>query len=129
MITYLLDSDVLISFFKKRSEFVNLLLKLKEKGELSVSILSISELRSGWNDKDAQFYLPRLYNIVKVQEITLKIAEMAGKFRYVYKLRGRSLPTIDTLIAATAVLNNCQLVTGNKKDYPMKNLKLYSEKE
>ena len=57
--------------------------------------------------------------------VSRNIAELAGKFLKDYKAKGISLPTIDTLIASTAIIEDCQVVTGNKKDFPMPQLKLY----
>lgn len=122
---FLLDSDVLMDFFKKRDYAVSLLSRLRKEGFLTVSILTVAELRAGWNDEQAEFFLPKLYKLVAVKNINLKIAQLAGKFRWEYKAKGVSLPTVDTLIGATAILEKCQLVTRNKKDYPMPGIKLF----
>lgn len=126
MTSYLLDSDILMDFFKKKKEVINLIGKIGKKGQLKASILSVTELRSGWSYDQAEFFLPRFYKLFSIENITKEIAELAGKFRWEYKKKGITLPTIDTLIAATAIVENCQLVTNNKKDFPMKELKLYS---
>ena len=125
MTSYLLDSDILMDFFKKKEEAVDLITKLIDKGNLFTSILSVAELRAGWSKKQAEFFLQRFYNLVEIKNITKEIAELAGKFRWEYKERDITLPTIDTLIAATAITEDCQLVTRNKKDFPMPQLKLY----
>ena len=49
---------------------------------------------------------------------------VATKSAY-YKSRGISLPTVDALIASTAIIEDCQMVTANKKDFPMPQLKFY----
>ena len=126
MTTFLLDSNILMDFFKKRKEAVNLVQKLDEEGDLAVSILSVTELRAGWTEEQAKFFLPRLYKLVMIANLTQEIAELAGKFRQEYKLKGITLPAIDTLIAATAIVNYYQLVTRNKKDFPMPQIKFYS---
>ncbi len=122
---YLLDSDILMDFFKKKEESVSLMAKLINKGELSTSILSVTELRAGWNKEQAKFFLQRLYQLIGIENVTKEVAELAGEFRFEYKSKGIILPAIDSLIAATAILGNFQLVTRNKKDFPMKRLKLY----
>lgn len=122
---FLLDSDILMDFFKKRDYAVSLLDKLRKEGTLIASILTITELRAGWNDEHAIYFLPKLYRLVIIQGIRSEIAELAGKFRWEYKLKGISLPTVDSLIASTAILEKCQLVTRNKKDYPMPEIKFY----
>lgn len=125
MSSYLLDSDILMDFFKKKEEIVNLIIKLVEKGNLAASVLSITELRSGWTDDQAKFSLQRFYKLVEIKNITKEIAELAGEFRWKYKAKGITLPTIDILIAATAIIEDCQMVTGNRRDFPMPELKLY----
>lgn len=125
MISYLLDSDILMDFFKKKEEAVDLITKLVEKGKLATSILSVTELRAGWSKEQAKFFLQRFYKLVEIKNITKEIAELAGELRWEYKSHGISLPTIDTLIAATAIVEDYQLVTRNKKDFPIPQLKLY----
>jgi len=122
---YLLDSDVLMDFFKKRPESISLVTNLSKEGILSASILSITELRAGWTKEQAKFFLPRFYRLLRIEKLNLEIAEAAGKFRQEYKLKGVALPTIDTLIAATCAINGYILVTRNKKDFPMPEIKLY----
>ena len=126
MISYLLDSDILMDFFKKKSEAVVLISNLASEGNLAMSILSVAELRAGWNPRETKSLLPRFYELIDIKNITKEIAELAGKFRWEYKTQGISLPTIDTLIAATAIIEDYQLVTRNKKDFPMPQLKLYA---
>lgn len=125
MTTYFLDSDILMDFFKKKKEAVDLIIELGKKGELEISTLSITELRSGWTPKQAEFFLPRLYKLIYIQEITREIAELAGKFRQEFKLKGIPLPVVDTLIASTAIVAGSQLVTRNKKDFPMPEVNFY----
>jgi predicted nucleic acid-binding protein len=125
MTSYLLDSDILMDFFKKKEKAVNLIMKLVDEGNLATSILSITELRAGWNKDQAKFFLQRFYKLVEIKNVTKETAELAGKFRWEYKKKGITLPAIDVLIAATAIIEDCQLVTRNKKDYPMPELKLY----
>jgi len=125
MTTYLIDSDILMDFFKKKKEAVNLILELDGKGELAASILSITELRSGWTVRETEFFLPRLYKLMLIWEITREIAELAGKFRQEYKSKGILLPVIDVLIASTAIVSGSELVTRNKKDFPMPEIKFY----
>lgn len=122
---YLIDSDVLMDFFKKQNYAVALVEKLVRQGYLAASILSITELRAGWNQEQTEYFLPRLYELLAIKNLNQKIAELAGQFRWEYKTKGISLPTVDSLIAATVILEKCQLVTRNKKDFPMKEIKFY----
>lgn len=126
MAIYLIDSDVLIDFFKKRKYAVELIAKLAKEQDLAISILSVAELRSGWSSREAKFFLPRLYKLVDTKAVTKKVAELAGELRAVYKRKGVVLSTIDILIAATCILVDCYLVTKNRKHYPMPGIKFYN---
>ncbi len=119
------DSDVLIDFFKKLPPAVELIHNLGEQGKSVISAISVAELRSGWTSDDASMYLPRLYNIFEVIPVDKEIAETAGEYRERFSKKGVKLPTIDTLIAATATIYESTLVTRNTKHYPMQDIDLY----
>jgi predicted nucleic acid-binding protein len=122
--TYLIDTDVWVDFFKHKPAVLGFIEKLSENNALAISALTITELRSGWTKKEADFLLPRLYAFCDIIPVTKEIAEQAGRWRQEYKGKGLSLGTPDTVIAATAYLNHASLVTNNTKDYPMPELTL-----
>lgn len=122
---YLFDSDYLIDFFKLKESAKGTVESLLHKHPLSISILSITELRSGWSEQEAEKYLPKVYELFSVEYITEDIAELAGKWRQEYKPKGVTIQTVDATIAATAYIRDYCLVTNNLKDYPMPELNLY----
>lgn len=126
---YLVDSDILMDFFKKQEYAISLLDKLLDSGVVTTSILSISELRAGWDNDQAQNLLPMLYRMTEIKNLSQKIAELGGKFKWEYKAKGVTLSVVDTLIAATAILEKCELVTRNKKDFLMPKLKFHKIEE
>lgn len=128
MIDYLIDSDVLIDFFKKRSYAIETISFLVKQRKLIASVLSIAELRAGWTENQAGFFLPRLYKLVEIKGVSKEVAEMAGEIRRKYKKRGITLPTIDTIIGATCILEDSYLVTRNKRHYPMRQIRFYDLK-
>ena len=123
--TYLVDTDVLVDFFKHKEPAKALIAQLSRTTTLALSTLTITELRSGWTSEQADFLLPRLYALCTVVPVTKAVAEQAGKWRQEYKSKGVSLGTPDTVIAATAYLHDSPLLTNNAKDYPMPELTLY----
>lgn len=127
MKTFLFDSDVLIDFFKKKAASVALVEKLGTLGNTTISVISVAELRAGWNKEDASIYLPPLYSIFTPIPLTQDIAEKAGEIRAQYSKKGATLPTIDALIASTAILHEYCLVTRNIKHYPMQEIDLYKD--
>ena len=86
--TYLIDTDVLVDFFKHKTYAKGLIEKLSSNSTLALSPLTITELRSGWTSEQADFLLPRLYALCAVVPVTKEIAEQAGKWRQEYKSKG-----------------------------------------
>ena len=126
-ITYLLDTNILIEFFAKKETTLALLPTLKKTGTLATSLLSVAEIRMGWSGKDADVYLPLLYDLFDTHGITKAIAQQAGEWRREYKEQGITLSSIDTLIAATAYCGQMCLVTRNVKHFPMPQLQVYRD--
>lgn len=126
MIKYLLDSDVLIDLFNGKGETATLIDKLvAERTIIAVSVLSVTEVRAGWDDEQASLYLPELYDLATIEPVTQEIAEQAGRYRKVYSKKGKALHSIDAIIGTTAIVNDYWLVTRNLKDFPMPELHLY----
>ena len=82
--TYLIDTDVLVDFFKHKEPAKALIAKLSRTTTLVLSTLTITELRSGWTGEQAAFFLPRLYALCAVVPASKEIAEQAGMWRQEY---------------------------------------------
>jgi predicted nucleic acid-binding protein len=128
MATFLVDTDVLADFFNGRASAKNLIEKIQEQGEVFISILSISELRTGFSDSESKKYLPLLCQLAEIDYVTIEIAELAGKLRAHYFSKGISLSMVDTIIAASAITNNHKLITRNIKHYSMPEVKIFKIK-
>ena len=102
MKTYLIDSDVLIDFFKRLPAAVELIHTLGEQGKSFISAISVAELRSGWTREDASIYLPRLYNIFEVMSVDKEIAEDEERrlTEAVQKLTDKFIVEADQLLSA-----------------------------
>lgn len=125
MIEYLIDTDILIDFFKKRSYALSTINSLVSKHVIAISLLTVAELAAGWNQRESALFLTQLYELVERAAITEPIAQLAGALRYQYKQKGRIISLPDAIIAATAMTQDWILVTRNTKDYPMPQLRLY----
>ena len=121
------DTDVLIDFFKLRDPAKALIQRLSSTSLLALSALTVTELRSGWTQEQAERLLPQLYALCSVEPVSKEIAQQARVWRQEYKAKGLQLGTPDTVIAATAHLSGFCLLTNNVKHYPMPELALYQD--
>ena len=71
--TYLVDTDVLIDFFKLKDPAKKLIQRLSNTSLLSLSGLTVTELRSGWTQEQADRLLPQLYALCSVEPVTKEI--------------------------------------------------------
>lgn len=116
---YLIDTDILIDFFKARyalnEKIRSVGLKNYCVSEISIAELYYGALKSSNIEK-------QLENVQKVQAhfqiipISNSI-ERYGKERLRLEQMGQRLPDFDLLIAVTAVENSLTLVTSNQKHH------------
>ena len=123
---YLLDTCLLSELIRKEpNQGVLDWIKDKEESSLFLSVLTIGELRKG---------IVKLKPSTKKKELTLWFAELESRFKdriipidiqislkwgeiqANLEVKGNSMPTIDSLIASTALCKNQIVVTRNGKD-------------
>ena len=122
---YLLDSSVLIDLLHGKGgqdELVRELVFRKER--LVCCAITVAELYSGILPKDAP-KLDKLFRSLEYFEITPEAARKAGLERAQYRRKGKVLSLADALLAALAIDQDMFLVTSNRRDFPMPELKLY----
>lgn len=122
---YLLDTNILIELFSKKEATIQHAGRLRKKGILAVSLLSVSEILVGWSNKDSAVYLPALYALFETVNINREIIEQAARWRREYLEHGITLALVDTLIAATAYHANMSVWTRNIDHFPMPEIRLY----
>jgi predicted nucleic acid-binding protein len=125
--TYLLDSDVVIDYFKKREPSFGFIANLLTTERVVISAITITEVRAGWDEAQATVLRPLIGDLFEIADVTVAIADLAGEQIKKYSKRGQHLSTTDTLIAATALHNEYCLVTRNIKDFPMPELNRYED--
>ena len=59
-------------------------------------------------------------------QLTWSVARLAGLLKRDYRRKGATLTVADVTIAAVALVHGLTLMTDNVKDFPMKELVLYS---
>jgi predicted nucleic acid-binding protein len=123
---YLLDTCLISELIRKEpNQGVLDWIKDKEETFLFLSVLTIGELRKG---------IAKLKPSTKKKELTLWFAELESRFKdriipidiqislkwgeiqASLEVKGSSMPTIDSLIASTALCKNLIVVTRNGKD-------------
>ena len=126
MATYLLDTSVIIDVLNGRGNRRELLEKLLQGGNLlACCSINVAEIYAGVRPKEellTQFFLKSLDYL----EISWEIARSGGSFKRDYARKGITLTLADALIAAAAIHHGCSLITDNVKDFPMKELNIYS---
>src|SRR5215211_6559844 len=109
--TYLLDSDILIYYFKKKDPVIEMVERLLNSSDVVISAITFTEVRAGWSDDQAKEWLPVVKDLLPVIEVSFAIAEHAGYQIKTSSQRGRTGTTTDGIIVATALLNGFCLVT------------------
>ena len=127
----LLDTNIVSELFRK-SPNPGVIAFIAERPRLHVSTVLFHELTYGL-ESAAPGLKPRLTVFVagmrerfgqSAISVNLDIAETAGRLRSFEKVAGRVLSVADSLIAATAVVNDLVLVTRNVKNFAALGLSL-----
>ena len=112
----LIDTDVLIEYLRGRSEAAEYLEGLTS--DLCISVISVAELFAGVRGDKEEKSLKQLLLAFVALPVTEKTARLGGLYRRDY---GGSHGTglADALIAATSEENSADLVTLNRRHFPM----------
>jgi predicted nucleic acid-binding protein len=126
MSKYLLDSNVIINFLLGRKSAIFLLQDIKKiDPEPSTSPICIAEIQLGV--KEIEIEKTNLFlDSLEIFDLTREVANLAGKYIRDYRNLGITLNFIDTLIAATCIVNCLVLITFNLKHYKISDLKLFN---
>jgi predicted nucleic acid-binding protein len=112
----LLDTDILVEYLRGRREAVEYLEGLST--DLHVSVISVAELFAGVRDDEEERSLKQFLLAFTALSVTEKVARLGGLYRRDYRpSHGTGLA--DALIAATAEENGFDLVTFNRRHFPM----------
>jgi predicted nucleic acid-binding protein len=118
---FLLDTTVLIDFFRGQESAVDLITKLADEFVLAVSPVTIAEIYAGIRAAEIH-RVEELLNTLLLFQINGSVARRAGLYQRDYRRKGITLALADGLIAATAVENDLTLVTKNLRHFPMPEL-------
>ena len=126
---YMLDTNICIYIIKRKPVDVLARFKQTDISQISISSITLSELFYGVSKSSkpaqnqialAQFVAP--FEILPFGD---EAAQYYGDLRANLEKKGRTIGSLDMLIAAHALSNACTLVTNNESEFRrIKNLKI-----
>ncbi len=112
----LLDTDVLVDFFRGRSEAVAFVNAYSPR--IILSSIVVAELYAGVKGDAEQEALGNFISLFRVVPVTAEIAKAGGLYKRDYG-KSHGIGLADAIVAATAKAENAELKTLNTKHYPM----------
>jgi predicted nucleic acid-binding protein len=112
----LIDTDVLIDYLRGQAEAVSYLESLTET--LLISAVTVAELYAGVREGVERVALDEFIGAFEIVPVDEDVAVKGGLYRRDYG-KSHSTGLADALIAATADIRQAELVTLNKKHFPM----------
>ena len=109
-----LDTNVLIEILKNNQQTINQVENIEQK--LCVSVISATELIYGARDKLELKKLQRFLELFLVLYIDQSISKLSLELVVQYS-KSHTLDIPDSLIAATCIQHNSELLTYNVKDF------------
>jgi predicted nucleic acid-binding protein len=112
----LLDTDVLVDFFRGHSKavaFVN-----AHSARIILSSIVVAELYSGVKGDAEQAALDNFVSLFRIIPVSAEIAKAGGLYKRDYG-KSHGVGLADAILAATAEAENAELKTLNTKHYPM----------
>jgi tRNA(fMet)-specific endonuclease VapC len=122
---YLLDTNILIGYFRKNEKFLKIINELTKKGEIFISQITRLEMIKGMRKNEIQktFYL--LNVICKTINLTSSTMSVAEDIILNLKMNDIIIDIGDAIIAASAIEDDLTLFTMNLKHFEkIKNLKI-----
>ena len=121
----LLDTSILIDVLRLRNQRNEWLAGLVRAGHtLSTTTLNIAEIYAGMRPAE-EARTEALLSALELYELTGTSARLAGRLRNTWARKGHTLTLADTIVAAITIERGCALLTDNRKDFPMPEVRLY----
>jgi tRNA(fMet)-specific endonuclease VapC len=119
-----LDSDVLIWYLRGHEDIRERIHSLLDDGTILIcSTLVTYEVMRGMKSSEASFTRALLRTLGQA-EVSFIVIEKAYQLYDQERKKGQTLPFIDSIIAATALVERAPLYTLNTKHYPKQSLLL-----
>lgn len=119
--TAIIDTNVLIDFFRKKPDVLNWFNENKDKINFATTIINVFELYSGafksLNPEIRIKELEEYFSSIKIYKFTLHSAKEAGKIRAKLEKQGEMIDMRDIFIGAIAITKNIPIKTNNIKHF------------
>ncbi len=112
----LLDTDVLVDFFRGYSKAVGFVNAHSER--IILSSIVVAELYAGVKGDAEQIALEDFVSLFRVVPVSAEIAKTGGLYKRDYG-KSHGVGLADAILAATVEAENTELKTLNTKHYPM----------
>lgn len=115
----ILDTSILIDHLrrsKREQSYFEQMVKSSPNETFATSMISVQELYQdrSTREKDQEIYVLSILARLKILPYTYDVAQTAGE---IARDISRPIEFVDVAIAATSIINDCQLATLNKKDF------------
>lgn len=124
------DTDVIIDFFRDISPAVNVFAELISSGKAALTSISVFELYAGIEGAKRLRQIETLVQEITVLPLNVIEAAMGGRIYTQLKSRGKLIGIHDILIAAICIANDLPLYTKNIAHFSeIKDIRLLSPGE
>lgn len=119
---YLPDTNVFILGLKGNKKEASFLAKAISKNKLFISVSVVAEFLAKAEGEGQESFLT-LMGKFPVLDVDREVAQVAAQYRK-QSLKTKKVFMLDCFLAAQAKLNYLTLVTNNKADFPMKDIRV-----
>lgn len=120
---YLPDTNIVVYALLGREPFRSWFIENIKDKKISISTIVLSEYLSKVTESEEVAFKSIVDNVI-VLPVDRKIAEVGARYRRQFGTKSKKVWLMDCLIAATCKVYGATLVTFDKKDYPMKDIKI-----
>lgn len=115
--TILLDTSVLIDFFRKRDKSKSVLFQLTDKCHFSISVITAFKVKIGIQTQTQQNDYDILIKNIEILSVDHACIAEAVTLYKALKQKNALIELADLLIGATALSNSLPLATLNRKHF------------
>jgi len=111
-----LDTSVFIDYFRKKTKDKTFLVKISDKYDFTISVITKLEISVGIGKGQINFW-NNVFEKLTILPLTEKEIDMASSIIQTLRKTNKIIGLQDILIASTAIVNDLKLATLNIKDF------------